>query len=87
MSYLLWLLGIYFAIQTIEGFVLAPLIQKGAVNLAPAWTLFAIVVFGAMFGALGVALAAPVFAITRVAVLRFYVEDLLADRAVQETGG
>lgn len=84
---LLWVLGIYFAIQTIEGFVLAPLIQKGAVNLAPAWTLFAIVVFGAMFGALGVALAAPVFAITRVAVLRFYVEDLLADRAVQKTGG
>lgn len=76
---LVWVMAIYFSIQTIEGFVIAPLIQKGAVNLAPAWTLFAIVIFGAMFGALGVALAAPVFAITRVAVLRFYVEDWLGD--------
>lgn len=81
----LWIMVIYFTIQTIEGFVIAPLIQKGAVNLAPAWTLFAIVIFGAMFGALGVALAAPVFAIARVAVLRFYVEDWLGDRIVQET--
>ncbi len=84
---LIWVLAIYFTIQTIEGFVLAPLIQKGAVNLAPAWTLFAIVIFGAMFGALGVALAAPLFAIVRIAVLRFYVEDWLGDRAVKKTGG
>jgi predicted PurR-regulated permease PerM len=71
---------IYFAIQTIEGFVIAPLIQKGAVDVAPAWTLFAIVIFGAMFGAIGMALAAPLLAIGRIAVLRFYVEDWLADR-------
>lgn len=77
---LVWVLVIYFAIQTVEGFVIAPLIQKGSVNLAPAWTLFAIVLFGALFGALGVALAAPVFAIARIAVLRFYVEDWLGDR-------
>jgi predicted PurR-regulated permease PerM len=38
----------YFLIQTIEGFVIAPLIQKGSVNVAPAWTLFAIVLFGAV---------------------------------------
>jgi predicted PurR-regulated permease PerM len=82
-----WVMAIYFTIQTIEGFVIAPLIQKGAVNLAPAWTLFAIVIFGAMFGALGVALAAPIFAVTRIAVLRFYVEDWLGDRAVRRTDG
>lgn len=83
---LIWVMAIYFTIQTIEGFVLAPLIQKGAVNLAPAWTLFAIVIFGAMFGALGVALAAPIFAIARVAVLRFYVEDWLGDRTIAKKG-
>ena len=37
------MMAIYFLIQTIEGFVIAPLIQKGSVNVAPAWTLFAIV--------------------------------------------
>lgn len=75
-----WVMILYVAIQTIEGFVLAPLIQKGAVNVAPAWTLFAIVILGALFGAMGIALAAPLLAVTRVAVLRFYVEDWLSDR-------
>ena len=78
---LAWVMAIYFAIQTIEGFVIAPLIQKGAVNVAPAWTLFAIVIFGAMFGAMGMALAAPLLAVGRIAVLRFYVEDWLKDRS------
>ena len=77
---LAWVMIIYFTIQTIEGFVIAPLIQKGAVDVAPAWTLFAIVVFGAMFGAIGMALAAPLVAVGRIAVLRFYVEDRLEDR-------
>jgi len=83
---LAWVLVIYAAIQTIEGFVIAPLIQKGSVNVAPAWTLFAIVIFGAMFGAMGIALAAPVLAVGRVAVLRFYVEDWLRDRARVSAG-
>ena len=70
--------------RRIEGFVVAPLIQKGAVNVPPAWTLFAIVILGAMFGAMGVALAAPLLAIGRIAVLRFYVEDWLNDRPADE---
>ena len=78
---LAWVMAIYFAIQTIEGFVIAPLIQKGSVNVAPAWTLFALVIFGALFGALGIALAAPLLAVGRIAVLRFYVEDWLKDRS------
>ena len=81
LSTLAWVLAIYFLIQTIEGFVIAPLIQKGSVNVAPAWTLFAIVLFGAMFGAMGVALAAPLLAVGRIAALRFYVEDWLGDRS------
>jgi predicted PurR-regulated permease PerM len=80
LSTLAWVLVIYFLIQTIEGFVIAPLIQKGSVNVAPAWTLFAIVLFGALFGAMGVALAAPLLAVGRIAALRFYVEDWLGDR-------
>ncbi len=59
LSAVAWVLAIYFVIQTIEGFVVAPLIQKEAVNVPPAWTLFAIVILGAMFGIMGVALAAP----------------------------
>ena len=78
---LAWVMILYVAIQTIEGFVVAPIIQKGSLDVAPAWTLFAIVIFGAMFGGLGIALAAPVLGLARIAVLRFYVEDWLGSRA------
>ena len=42
---------------------------------------FAIVLAGAMFGAMGIALAAPLLAVARIATLRFYVEDWLGDRS------
>ena len=79
-STLVWAMVIYFSIQTIEGFVFAPLVQRQAVSVPPAWTLLAIVIFGAMFGAMGIALATPLLAVGRIAVLRFYVEDWLRDR-------
>lgn len=78
-SMLIWAIGIYTVIQSIEGYVIGPLIQRQAVELPPAWTLVAIVLFGSLFGVLGIALAMPLFAIGRVAVLRLYVEDCLGD--------
>jgi len=75
-----WVMIAYIVIQNVDGFVFAPLIQKGAINVAPAWTLFAIVILGALFGVMGIALAAPLLAVMRLAVLRFYVEDWLGDR-------
>ena len=80
LSTVAWVMAIYFIIQTIEGFVAAPLIQKEVANVPPAWTLFAIVILGAMFGIMGVALAAPLVAVGRLALMRFYVEDWLGDR-------
>jgi predicted PurR-regulated permease PerM len=78
-SMLIWAVGIYTAIQSIEGYVIGPLIQRKAVQLPPAWTLVAIVLFGSLFGVMGIALAMPLFAIGRIAVLRLYVEDWLGD--------
>lgn len=78
-SMLIWAVGIYTVIQSIEGYVIGPLIQRRAVELPPAWTLVAIVLFGSLFGVWGIALAMPLFAIGRVAVLRLYVEDWLED--------
>jgi hypothetical protein len=72
-----WALGVHAAIQTVEGYVLAPLIQNRAVDLPPVLTLASVLLFGALFGALGVALAAPLTAALRVAVARLYVEDRL----------
>lgn len=78
-SMLIWAVGIYTVIQSIEGYVIGPLIQRQAVELPPAWTLVAIVLFGSLFGVWGIALAMPLFAVGRVAVLRLYVEDWLGD--------
>ena len=78
-SKLIWAIGIYTAIQSIEGYVIGPLIQRRTAQLSPAWTLIAIVLFGSLFGVLGIALAVPLFAVGRVAVLRLYVEDWLGD--------
>jgi len=64
--------------------VIGPLIQRQAVNTPAAWTLIAIVLLGALFGVMGIALAMPLVAIGRVAIIRFYVEDYLGDGLEQE---
>ena len=78
-SPLIWAVVIYTIIQSIEGYVIGPLIQRQAVEIPPAWTLVAIVLLGALFGVMGIALAMPLVAIGRVAIIRFYVEDYLVD--------
>ena len=74
-------LGVYLAVQFLEGNVLTPLIQRRAVNLPPALVLTALVVMGILFGFVGIMLATPFAAVLLVAVKRFYIEDVLGDRA------
>ncbi|MDA9410484.1 permease [Bradyrhizobium sp. CCBAU 45384] len=86
-SLLIWAIVVYTIIQSVEGYVIGPLIQRQAVEIPPAWTLVAIVMLGAMFGVMGIALAMPAVAVGRVAIIRFYVEDWLEDdprRTLQE---
>jgi predicted PurR-regulated permease PerM len=87
-SVLVWAVVVYTIIQSIEGYVIGPLIQRQAVATPAAWTLVAILLLGALFGVMGIALAMPLVAIARVAVIRFYVEDYLGDdlssRAAEE---
>jgi predicted PurR-regulated permease PerM len=78
-SALVWAIVVYTIIQSIEGYVIGPLIQRQAVATPAAWTLVAILLLGALFSVLGIALAMPLVAIGRVAIIRFYVEDYLGD--------
>jgi len=84
---LIWAVVVYTIIQSIEGYVIGPLIQRQAVA-SPAWTLVAVLLLGALFGVMGIALAMPLVAIARVAIVRFYVEGYLGDdlngRAAEE---
>lgn len=78
-SVLIWAVVLYTIVQSIEGYVIGPLIQRRAVEIPPAWTLVALVLLGALFGVLGIALAMPLVAVARIAVVRFYVEGYLED--------
>ncbi len=85
-SPLLTALTIYTIIQSVEGYLIGPLIQQRAVETPPAWTLVAIVILGVLFGVMGIALAMPLVALSRVAIIRFYVEDYLGDSPAPFTG-
>jgi predicted PurR-regulated permease PerM len=73
----LWIALLYLGVQTVQSYVLAPIVQHRAVHLAPALILFSQVLMGVMVGALGVAVATPLAAAVMVAVHRLYVEDVL----------
>ncbi len=72
-----WALGGYVLIQSAEGYLLTPLVQQRTVNVRPLLLITAMIVFGTLFGLLGIALATPLVAVIRLLVLRLYVDDAL----------
>jgi predicted PurR-regulated permease PerM len=76
----LWVALLFLGVQSIESYVLAPLVQHRAVYLPPAVILFAQVLMGVIVGGLGVAVATPLAAAVMVAVSMLYVEDVLGER-------
>lgn len=77
----LWVVGLYVVAQSLEGYVLTPLVQRRAVELPPALLILFQVLAGLLLGALGVVLAAPLLAVVVVAVKMLYVEDVMGDEA------
>ncbi len=72
-----WALGGYALIQSVEGYLLTPLVQQRTVDLRPLLAITAMILFGTLFGLLGIALATPLVAVIRLLVLRLYVDDAL----------
>jgi predicted PurR-regulated permease PerM len=75
----LWTLLLYVAIQQVESNIITPLVQRQAVSLPPAVTLFAVVAFGLLFGPLGILFATPLAVVAMVAVKRLWVRDTLGE--------
>lgn len=59
-------LGIFAAVQTVEGYVLTPKILGGRLNLHPMAVFLGLLVGGKLFGLIGVVLAIPAIAIGKV---------------------
>lgn len=75
----LWVALAYFVISQLEANLIYPLIQKRAVSLEPALTLFAIIAAGLVLGPLGALLAVPLAVLMTIFVIRFYVNGVLGE--------
>jgi predicted PurR-regulated permease PerM len=62
----LWAIFVYFFVQNIDGYVIVPYIARRTVDLPPALVLAAQLIFGTLFGILGLLLADPILATLKV---------------------
>lgn len=58
--------AVYLLVQTIDGYVIVPMVARRSVDLPPALVLGAQLLLGALFGILGLALADPIVAMVKV---------------------
>lgn len=73
----LWVSVLFFSIQMLEGNVIAPLIQRRTISLAPALTIMSQTILGTLFGILGLVVATPLTAALVTGVRMIYVEGVL----------
>ena len=66
----LWALAVYVGVHLVDGWFIAPMVAKKSVDLAPAMVLSAQLLFGALFGVIGLALADPIVVMIKVALER-----------------
>jgi predicted PurR-regulated permease PerM len=76
----LYVILVYLGIQSVESYLVTPLVQQRTVSLPPALTLTEQVVLGLLLGGIGVILATPLFAVLVVLVKMLYIEDMLGER-------
>lgn len=83
---ILWFVIFVVVLQQIEGNIIAPRILGGTTGLPAFWVLFAIIVFGGMFGFLGMFLGVPVFSVVY-ALIREYSEKRLRQKEMPTSTG
>ncbi|QNF31320.1 AI-2E family transporter (plasmid) [Adhaeribacter swui] len=73
----LYVFLLYMGIQTIEGYVITPMLDKKLVSMPPALLLFGQVLLGILVGISGILLASPLIAVLMVVVKELYIKDFL----------
>jgi predicted PurR-regulated permease PerM len=69
----------FLVVQNLEGNFLGPMIQHRVVNLAPVLLISVQVLMSALFGAMGLVMAAPLTLVAMIFVQKLYVEDTLGE--------
>jgi predicted PurR-regulated permease PerM len=72
----LWVMGLYVVVQSLESSVITPLLMKQMVKLPPALTLLFQAMMAALFGFLGLLLAVPILAASKILIQELYVEGV-----------
>jgi predicted PurR-regulated permease PerM len=70
-------LVVFACCHAVEGYVIAPLVQRRTVHLPPAMTILSMMILGDVAGPLGVVLGTPIAAMLLVIIREAYVEDVL----------
>lgn len=83
----IWAIGVYLVVQIVDGNIIVPMVAKRSVDLAPALVLAAQLLFGALFGIVGLVLADPITAMVKVALERRSEQNAETDRLKEETAG
>lgn len=81
----LWVAVIYFVVQSIESYVLVPIIYKKTVAISPVITLASLVLFGILAGPLGIILATPLVAAIQVILKELYIKGYLESDLDEES--
>jgi len=71
----LWAIAVYVIVQVVDGYLIVPYVARKTVDLAPALVLGAQLIFGALFGIMGLALADPIIAMIKAALEQKSIED------------
>jgi len=82
----LYVVIVFGLVQTLESYVVTPLVQQRAVSMPPVILITAQIAMGVIAGAIGVLLAAPLAIVVIVLLQMLYVEDVLGDSTIQVLG-
>lgn len=74
---LAWVLIVYLSVQALESYVITPLIQQEKVSMPPVLVIGMQLLFGVLFGFLGLALAMPLAALGKTLTEELYIKDYL----------
>lgn len=80
----LWVLILYVVMQLIESNVVTPLVQQHQVSIPPAYMLSFQILMGAITGFLGIMIATPLLAATKVVINEVWIVDTLGDDSGRE---
>ena len=76
----IWTAGAYLGIHMLEGYLIAPMLQRHFISIPPALVLIGILASGFLFGTLGVVVATPLTVAAFIAIKVFYIRDALGER-------